>query len=183
MPPHDRFVRHLVCECKAVLCPDLQRFQKNTRGTATALLHTIASEIAHISDRIQTQQPDLADALRRSAETFRESLPESPVWKSKDGRFLLHRLLLVLPITQHDVDEENMPLSFSFARMLHTTTVPRHQARRLFTKWAQWASRMLHELASLWRSAPRVRPRQGLLRYGRDSPGCRHTLAHSFLLR
>ena len=146
-------VRHLFCECKAPWSTDLRSLQRNTQAAAERMLHTIADELYNIADHIQPQQDSVADSIRDHVDEFIELLPGME-WRTRDARFLLHRLLLVLPFPPSEIDEHDMPVSHRFAAMLQATTVLRYRARRLFTKWTQWASRTLHQLASLWRSAP-----------------------------
>lgn len=144
-------VRHLVCECKAMCSHELRRFQRVTRQAASGLLVTIIDELRNIANRVSIQQTDVADGIAYAVDEF-EQAASTIEWVSRDGRFLLHRLLLVLPFAPHELDQQVMPVSHRFAQMLHKATVLRYHSRRLFTKWASWSSRTLNELASIWRS-------------------------------
>ena len=117
------------------------------------MLLTIATEIEAAAKRLEPQYPDLSAGLTTHSAALTTAIHTGRLnWRSHDGRFLLHRLVLVLTYSDQLTDPVSMPVSHLLGQLFQASVVPRCHARRLFTKWTNWAATTIHNLAALWRS-------------------------------
>ena len=146
-------VRHLLSECKAEHSLALRALQRSTQASAQSMLLTIAAEIEAAAKRLESQYPDLSAGLTTHSAALTTAIHTGRLnWRSHDGRFLLHRLVLVLTYSDQLTDPVSMPVSHLLGQLFQASVVPRCHARRLFTKWTNWAATTIHNLAALWRS-------------------------------
>ena len=77
---------------------------------------------------------------------------EETDWSTNTNKFLLWRLVIVLPFPADCVDETDEDLCRMFGHLLDVTVARNDRLRKLANSWVGWGSRRFLSIAKLWAS-------------------------------
>jgi hypothetical protein len=145
---------HVFLHCNA---PPVVAARAHLHRSAAGFVGRIADICITLSDKLtgRTSSVFLPDRLARIASVV--ALAHATDWSSADGRWVLYRLLLVLPWTLNSVKDTPAGVPCALARAMgavfQNVCGPHHWLRPLANSWAMWASRQVLRIESTWARA------------------------------
>jgi hypothetical protein len=136
--------------------PRVRALQLQLREAAVPLISSIADLLEDVSMRVPAAYRHCSEAAA-AAQLTRTRLAAGQAaldvyWQSTHGRFLLNRLLTVLPFPEAVVSDLSAnSLAATLGRLFDLTTAPDHLLRRLANRWVAWSHDWIRKFAKLRR--------------------------------
>ena len=140
---------HLLLECTH---PSISTLRTQLQAAAEALLGRLAKLLPDLNPAGRDagqQNRALGAASYIDAALAEAPAPRAAYWATAHGRFLLFKLLTVLPFPEAAVsDPKPHTLAACFGRLLDLTTAPRHHLHSFANLWVSWADKWLRNFAT-----------------------------------